>query len=390
MPEENNKLVLASESKQLSPIIENALKSPSQSATLTRLAAFTPTNLTEAIALSKLIASSDLAPKEYRGKPGNVLIGMQYAAELGISPMLGLSNISIINGRASVWGDLFLAIIQAHPDYEWHKEWFEGQGESRVAICQMKRRGSEVHTVKFGVSDARTARLWGKEGPWKTNPDRMMQMRSRGFAGRDKFSDALKGLRIAEEAMDIPPDNLDVKRQREAATLDVGAVLTPSPEPNRGHHDTGFERTQPESQETKPEATMCGHCGKIGTHDDDCPYKGKDEQEQATSQFTVGRLVINGEVKKQQKKDKSGFFLKVPVMKEDQSTFTLFVFDTKIHFPYLEGLNQGIMRCEYEDGKFPTLKHILSLNGKQFVNDQPVEAEGQFDPPSSGDLGFDQ
>lgn len=49
------------------------------------------------------------------------------------------------------------------------------------------------------------AGLWGKQGPWKTNPRRMLQMRARAFAGRDAVPDVLKGLAVAEEAIDIPP-----------------------------------------------------------------------------------------------------------------------------------------------------------------------------------------
>src|ERR1700675_2806847 len=86
--------------------IQVASKPDAQSNKLTRLAAFTPVNLTEAVALAKLIASSELAPKDYKGKPGNCLIAMQLGAELGVAPMQAIQNIAVINGRPSVWGDL--------------------------------------------------------------------------------------------------------------------------------------------------------------------------------------------------------------------------------------------------------------------------------------------
>jgi hypothetical protein len=79
------------------------LKVEGQSTKLTRLAAFTPTNLSEAMALAKMIAQSDLAPKDYKGKPGNVLIAMQFGAELGVAPMQSVQNIAVINGRPSLW-----------------------------------------------------------------------------------------------------------------------------------------------------------------------------------------------------------------------------------------------------------------------------------------------
>ncbi len=50
--------------------------------------------------------------------------------------------------------------------------------------------------------DAKKAGLWGKAGPWSQYPKRMLQMRARSFALRDKFADALSGLIMAEEAQD--------------------------------------------------------------------------------------------------------------------------------------------------------------------------------------------
>src|SRR5208282_2831793 len=246
----------------------------SQSNKLTRLAAFTPTNLTEAMALAKLIASSELAPKDYKAKPGNVLIAMQLGAELGVAPMSALANISVINGRAAVWGDLALALVQTHPDYEGHKEFFEGTGDTRRAVFQIKRKGQEWHQSTFSVQDAKTAKLWQKRGsngqdtPWITSPDRMLAMRARGFGLRDKFADALKGLRLAEEAMDMPPVT-----GKEAGTLDVNreiATMTASAEPNRGHGNEGMAQQPALSQvpgmdqtEKKQDAAMCSECRRM-------------------------------------------------------------------------------------------------------------------------------
>ena len=56
----------------------------------------------------------------------------------------------------------------------------------------------------FSKEKAMNAKLWGKDGPWKTYPERMLKMRARGFALRDAFADRLKGIITAEEARDYP------------------------------------------------------------------------------------------------------------------------------------------------------------------------------------------
>jgi hypothetical protein len=72
--------------------------------------------------------------------------------------------------------------------------------------------------------DAKRAKLFDKDGPWKQYPDRMLQMRARGFALRDAFPDALKGFAIAEEAMDIP-DGEKLPTQAAAAATRTDSIL---------------------------------------------------------------------------------------------------------------------------------------------------------------------
>jgi len=126
-------------------------------------------------------------------------------------------------------------------------------------LAQSKRKNRTAVTRSFSMVDATKANLANKEGPWRSYPGRMRQMRARGFALRDSFADVLKGISIAEEAMDTPIENVDVKKQREAGTLDLSATLSESQEPNRGHADTGLQRSEPPK---KQEDIMCGKCAR--------------------------------------------------------------------------------------------------------------------------------
>jgi hypothetical protein len=157
----------------------------------------------DAFRFSKLVATSDFAPKDFRGKPESCLLAIQHGAELGLSPMQSLQSIAVVNGRPSVYGDTALAVCKGSPVCEWVRETIEGEGEHMVAVCQAKRRGdAQPVESRFGVSEAKKAGLWGKQGPWTQYPRRMLQMRARGFALRDAFPDVLRGLVTAEEAAD--------------------------------------------------------------------------------------------------------------------------------------------------------------------------------------------
>ena len=160
----------------------------------------TPGNLKEAMEYAQVIANSTMVPKAYQGKPGDILVAVQMGAELGLKPIQALQNIAVINGRPSVYGDALLALVQAHPSFEDVKEAFDEK--TNTAFCSVKRKNQDEYTVSFSSEDAKKAGLWGKAGPWSQYPKRMLQMRARSFALRDKFADALSGLIMAEEAQD--------------------------------------------------------------------------------------------------------------------------------------------------------------------------------------------
>ncbi len=162
-----------------------------------------PRNFEQALTFSDYLADSDMVPKDFKGKPGNCLIAMQWGAELGLKPLQAMQNLAIINGRPSLWGDAVIALVRSSPLCEWVQEFDDGT----TATCRVKRRGEPEQSRTFGVDDARTAGLLGKAGPWTQYPKRMRQMRARAFALRDVFPDVLRGLPVAEEIMDAPAES---------------------------------------------------------------------------------------------------------------------------------------------------------------------------------------
>jgi hypothetical protein len=178
----------------------------SNSLTVTKTFMPAPTTFEEAWRMSQVLADSDMVPKDFKGKPANCMIAMQWGADLGIPGIQALQNIAVINGRPSIWGDAAKALIIGRNDCEDIHEFFEGEGEKLTAVCTVKRKGKSPTTAKFSIEDARNAVLLEKAGPWKQYRNRMLMMRARSFALRDAFPDALRGLSIAEESQDIAPE----------------------------------------------------------------------------------------------------------------------------------------------------------------------------------------
>lgn len=200
-------------------------------------------SLDELWRFSTMLASSDLAPKGYGGKPANVAIAIQMGHEIGLRPMQAVQNIAVINGRPSVWGDAVVGLVEASGLLEDFDEHFEGDGvkmdDGYMAVCIVKRKGrSKPSRTDFSVADAKRAGLWNKEGPWKTYPKRMLQMRARGFALRDTFADVLKGLMLAEEAQDF-----------------IDITPTPTPQPQQSRASALADKLAAQQENTMAEPT---------------------------------------------------------------------------------------------------------------------------------------
>lgn len=172
-----------------------------------RIGAIIPTTLQETAQYAEIIYKSGTAPRGMN--PQQIMVSILRGAALGLEPFQALDKIPIVNGRPLIMGEAALALVRSSGKAAYVKEWFEGEGEKRIAFCEAKR-GEEIITRQFSVADAIRAGLWGKQGPWKQFPDRMLGMRARAFCLRDGFADILGGLYLREEfdgaSMDMTPE----------------------------------------------------------------------------------------------------------------------------------------------------------------------------------------
>lgn len=172
-----------------------------------RIAAIVPQSFDDAWRIAKALAESGMTPKDI-STPEKCLAIIMAGAEIGMPPFQALQSFAIINGRPALWGDGMLAVARAGGMKV--SERIEGDGDGAVARCIATRPDGEEIERTFSVSDAKAAGLWKKAGPWSTYPKRMLQMRARAWALRDGAADILRGIRMAEEAQDIPADQIHV------------------------------------------------------------------------------------------------------------------------------------------------------------------------------------
>lgn len=140
-------------------------------------------------------------------------------ADVGLSPAQSVQSIAVINGRCLIYG-------AAVPGILWSKGFkieqrIDGSGDDRTATCTITRPGGLQITRSFSVREAKRAKLWDErakvkrrkqdgswyevdnDSPWHRFPDRMLGWRALGFAKADGASDAMHGLDLYENVIDL-------------------------------------------------------------------------------------------------------------------------------------------------------------------------------------------
>ena len=189
--------------------------------------ALQPKTFEEAIRLADILAKSDMVSREYREKPGDIIVAMATGANLGLHWSVALTSITVMDGKPTLYGDVGLALVTQSGKLEWIKEWDDPALDGGTAFCEAKRT-DWPEPVKRSYSMAQAAKVkiyYWKDKPgggreklffpltskptWESYAPRMRQFRARWLCLRDVFADVLKGIVGREEYEDhiVIPDN---------------------------------------------------------------------------------------------------------------------------------------------------------------------------------------
>ena len=171
---------------------------------------------------AKVLAEADLVPEAFRRKPGNILIALDMAADLDISPMAALTGINVIQGKPSPSPELMRALL--------HRAGHRLRvTENTSTVCQVELTRADdpehTHVERFTIDDAQQAGIAGGAN-WGKYPARMLLARATGNAVKTHAPDVLLGMTVALD--DDPTMHTPVGP---TADLETGEVLEEPQEP---------------------------------------------------------------------------------------------------------------------------------------------------------------
>lgn len=205
--------------------------------------------------MAECLARSEMIPQNYRNKPESVLVAIDVARQVQMSPLMVMQNLYVIQGKPSWSANYCASVIKTN----FTNVKVELQGEGLKRGCQIiatDKNGNLCEGTRVTIEMAKQEGWFSKTGSkWQTMPDQMLIYRAYSFFARAYCPDKLLGIHDEFENLDISKieqkaenpfikeeaDILDIKKEFDA--MDVIDI-------------------EPEKTETEVESVLvCESCG---------------------------------------------------------------------------------------------------------------------------------
>ena len=157
--------------------------------------------------VAKMVSESNIVPANYQKNVANVMIAIEMANRIGVSPFMVMQNLDIIKGKPSWSSTFIISAINSCGRFEPLRFVFEGEKKTDDFGCRAITKDKNGQTCEGPLVNWRMVKAEGwleKSGSkWKTMPELMFQYRAASFFGRLYAPDILNGMHSVEEIHDF-------------------------------------------------------------------------------------------------------------------------------------------------------------------------------------------
>lgn len=160
----------------------------------------------EAQRMSLALSKSELIPKAYQGNIPSTMIALELAKRTGVSPIMVMQNLNVIQGKPSWSSSFIIAVINSYKKFAMPLNFeLKGNGNERSCIAfttgiDGQRYESPEINIKMAIDEGWMSKPGSK---WKTMPELMLRYRAAAFFGRLYCPELLMGMQSQEEIVDV-------------------------------------------------------------------------------------------------------------------------------------------------------------------------------------------
>jgi hypothetical protein len=169
--------------------------------------------------VTAMLKMSDLVPDSYRNNPANIMIALDQAMRLNISPIFLMQRMSVVKGKPVMEGQLVIALINQRGPFKDSLHFkYEGEGEGRSCTCLAVRRdnGQECSS-SVSVAVAKAAGWWERNPLWRALTDQMLAYRAAMFFARIYCPEVTFGMQLKDEVLDAAGQAAEEHRSKVSA-----------------------------------------------------------------------------------------------------------------------------------------------------------------------------
>lgn len=158
--------------------------------------------------MAEMLSKSTIVPITYQNRAENCFIALDMASRMGVSPLVIMQNLYVIQGKPSFSGSAIASMVRSHKYLRNVQLIYVGTEKTdswgAYVTAEDIRTGK---TLKGGTVTIGTAKREGwfqKTGSkWQTMPEIMLAYRAYAWFGRVHIPETLMGLQSTEEVQDV-------------------------------------------------------------------------------------------------------------------------------------------------------------------------------------------
>lgn len=157
--------------------------------------------------MANMLAKSTIVPVMYQNRPENTFVALDMASRMGISPMVVMQNLYVIQGKPSWSGQAMASLIRNSGQFKnvtLHYVGKEGTDTWGAYVTAIRASdGLEIKGATVTIATAKKEGWYQKGGSkWQTIPELMLAYRAYAWFGRVHAPEIMMGLQSTEEVYD--------------------------------------------------------------------------------------------------------------------------------------------------------------------------------------------
>lgn len=158
--------------------------------------------------MATMLAKSTIVPLTYQNRPENTFVALDMASRMGVSPMVVMQNLYIIQGKPSWSGQAMASMIRNSREFRNVELHYVGTPNTdswgAYVTAERASNGKEIKGGTVTIAIAKREGWFQKVGSkWQTIPELMLAYRAYAWFGRVYCPEILMGLQSTEEVYDV-------------------------------------------------------------------------------------------------------------------------------------------------------------------------------------------